>query len=176
MLKDYISEISKNIQGWMSLKTSRNKIYNSANSQLFKLSRSKIELFDQYSCCFYLDCKTTSKQTEIFLDADWQIGYKRQMEIYLWLFKNNGFKVLQRGYFIYCNGKRDAGSSGTNLAFEVTVLPYDGDLSWIESTLYKIKECLSSEKFPLRSRLASFVNIVTKQPKRYLFFSIVKAE
>ncbi|MDO9231651.1 MAG: hypothetical protein Q7U36_04220 [bacterium] len=29
-----------------------------------------------------VDYKATSKNGEVSLDADWQIGYKRQMEIY----------------------------------------------------------------------------------------------
>ena len=40
-----------------------------------------------------VDYKSTAKDTEVTLDADWQIGYKRQMEIYQWLFRKNGFKV-----------------------------------------------------------------------------------
>ena len=33
------------------------------------------------------------------MDADWQIGYKRQMEIYQWLFRKNDFKVSNTDYF-----------------------------------------------------------------------------
>ena len=40
-----------------------------------------------------VDYKATSKDGEESLDADWQIGYKRQMEIYQWLLRKNGFKV-----------------------------------------------------------------------------------
>ena len=46
-----------------------------------------------------VDYKATSKDTEVNLDAEWQIGYKRQMEIYQWLFRKNGFKVSDVGYF-----------------------------------------------------------------------------
>jgi hypothetical protein len=49
-----------------------------------------------------VDYKATSKKTEVTLDADWQIGYKRQMEIYQWLFGKNGYKVSNTGYFVYC--------------------------------------------------------------------------
>src|SRR4030042_2006534 len=38
-----------------------------------------------------VDYKSTAKNGEINLDADWQIGYKRQMEIYQWLFRKNNF-------------------------------------------------------------------------------------
>ena len=53
-----------------------------------------------------VDYKATSKDDEVNLDAEWQDGYKRQMEIYRWLFINNGFKVSDTGYFVYANGKK----------------------------------------------------------------------
>ena len=34
-----------------------------------------------------VDYKATSKEDEVTIDADWQIAYKRQMEIYLKIFK-----------------------------------------------------------------------------------------
>ena len=37
-----------------------------------------------------VDVKATSKQTEVNLDADWQISYKQQMEIYQWLLLKKG--------------------------------------------------------------------------------------
>ena len=44
-----------------------------------------------------VDYKATAKDSEVNLDADWQIGYKRQMEIYQWLFRKNGFALLSMG-------------------------------------------------------------------------------
>ena len=35
-----------------------------------------------------VDYKATSKKDEVNLDAEWQISYKRQVEIYQWLLKN----------------------------------------------------------------------------------------
>ncbi|NCU42517.1 MAG: hypothetical protein EOM19_07450, partial [Candidatus Moranbacteria bacterium] len=48
-----------------------------------------------------VDYKATSKNGEVSLDAEWHIGYKRQMEIYQWLFRKNGFRVSDTGYFVY---------------------------------------------------------------------------
>ena len=39
-----------------------------------------------------VDYKATSKSGEVTLDADWQISYKRQMEIYQWLLRKNGYR------------------------------------------------------------------------------------
>ena len=54
-----------------------------------------------------VDYKATSKNEPITeLKEEWQIGYKRQMEIYQWLLRQNGYPVSDTGYFVYCNGDR----------------------------------------------------------------------
>ena len=95
-----------------------------------------------------VDYKATSKNGEVSLDADWQIGYKRQMEIYQWLFKKNGFKVSDIGYFVYCNGNTDKKAFDGKLEFDVSVLPYKGNTSWIEETIISLHRCLSENKIP----------------------------
>jgi ATP-dependent exoDNAse (exonuclease V) beta subunit len=49
---------------------------------------------DDQGLLYIVDYKSTSKTSEVNLEADWQIGYKRQMEIYQWLMRRNGFKFL----------------------------------------------------------------------------------
>ena len=95
-----------------------------------------------------VDYKATSKAGEINLDADWQISYKRQMEIYQWLFKMNGFAVSPTGYFVYCNGKKDVPTFDECLKFEISVIPYLGDDSWIEPKLLKIHSTLTTAQPP----------------------------
>ncbi len=95
-----------------------------------------------------VDYKATSKTTEINLDAEWQNGYKRQMEVYQWLFKQNGFPVSNTGYFVYVNGKQDREGFDARLEFDSVLLPYTGNSDWIEPTLVKVKECLMSETMP----------------------------
>lgn len=95
-----------------------------------------------------VDYKATSKNDEVNLDAEWQDGYKRQMEVYQWLLRQLGFKVARIGYFVYCNGKVDVEGFGGRVEFDVVVLPYEGDDGWIEGTLVKLKKCLDSAKTP----------------------------
>lgn len=89
-----------------------------------------------------VDYKSTAKDGEISIDAEWQIAYKRQMEVYQWLFRQNGFQVSSTGYFVYCNGKRDAKGFDAKLEFTITLIPYEGRDAWIEPTLRKAKVCL----------------------------------
>ena len=95
-----------------------------------------------------VDYKATAKDGEVSLDAEWQDGYKRQMEIYQWLFRKNGFKVSDTGYFVYCNGNLDKEAFDGKLEFEIKIIPYTGDTSWVEGTILKAIECLKNDTLP----------------------------
>lgn len=96
-----------------------------------------------------VDYKSTSKDGKIdALDEDWHIGYKRQMEVYQWLLRKSGFKVSDTGYFVYANASKDKKAFDGKLEFEVTLIPYTGDASWVDGTLLDIKNCLEATNIP----------------------------
>ncbi len=95
-----------------------------------------------------VDYKATSKDSEVNLDADWQKSYKNQMEVYQWLFLQNGFKVSPTGYFVYVNGRRDKAAFDAKLEFDISLLPYEGDPRWIPATLDEMKRTLLADKPP----------------------------
>lgn len=103
-----------------------------------------------------VDYKATAKNAEVSLDAEWQIGYKRQAEIYQWLLRKNGFKVSSTAYFVYCNGKTDRDSFNKLLHFDVTVLPYQGDDSWVRGAVMAAYECLQSDVIPSASKACDY--------------------
>lgn len=98
-----------------------------------------------------VDYKSTSKVGSVSIDAEWQMGYKRQMEIYQWLFFQNGYDVSKTGYFVYCNGKTDNEAFDGKLEFDIVVIPYHGDTGWISDTLTDIRNCLDKNNPPLAS-------------------------
>jgi len=96
-----------------------------------------------------VDYKSTAKAAEITsLDEPWHDGYKRQMEVYQWLLRQNGFDVSDTCYWVYANGDRSKERFDATLSFRMTVVPYKGSGGWIEKTLLKIKSCLDSDKVP----------------------------
>ena len=97
-----------------------------------------------------VDYKATSKDGDIHTlsDSGWDEQYKRQMEIYQWLFRQKGFKVSDTGYFVYVNGKKDRAAFDGKLEFDVTLIPHTGTDDWIEGVLTKIKKCLDSDTLP----------------------------
>ena len=92
-----------------------------------------------------VDYKATSKQRDVGIDSDWQIAYKRQMEIYQWLLRQNGFEVNNVGYFVYTNARLDLEGFGDKLEFRTKLIPYVGKDSWIEPTLIKMKKCMDGD-------------------------------
>ena len=95
-----------------------------------------------------VDYKSTSKNGEMGIDADWQIGYRRQMEIYQWLFRKNGFKVHETGYFVYCNGLTDRDAFNSRLDFEINLIPYQGNDTWVDDAVKGLYACLQSDQMP----------------------------
>lgn len=103
-----------------------------------------------------VDYKSTSKTEAVTLNAEWQIGYKRQMEFYQWLLRQRGFSVAIEGWFVYCNGIKDKSAFNQRLDFTVSMLPYLGNDDWVEPTLHAIKECLDSDLIPAAAENCEF--------------------
>ena len=113
-----------------------------------------------------VDYKATSKEAEVTLDADWQDGYKRQMEFYQWLLRRQGLAVSNRGWFVYCNGRRDLESFNNRLEFRVKMIPYDGDDGWIEPVLLDIRRTLSAPEPPAHNEECEYCEFVAKAGAR----------
>ncbi len=104
-----------------------------------------------------VDYKSTSKSEEITeLNKDWQDGYKRQMEMYQWLLRCNGYKVSSTGYFVYCNGQTDRKAFDAKLEFDITLIAYDGDDAWVEDAIVAAKKCLDKKSVPKASANCDF--------------------
>ncbi len=96
-----------------------------------------------------IDYKATSKDAKIeSLDEEWHRGYKRQLEVYQWLLRKNGFKVSDTGYWFYANASKDREAFDARLDFELTLVPYKGNTDWIEGALRDLKKCLESDQVP----------------------------
>lgn len=95
-----------------------------------------------------VDYKSTSKDAEVNIDAEWQQGYRNQMEIYQWLLRRLGFSVSSVGYFVYANGRRDVKAFDGKLEFTITLIPYEGRDSWVEGAILDAHKVLASDSVP----------------------------
>ena len=96
-----------------------------------------------------VDYKATAKDREVTIDADWQQSYKRQMEVYQWLLRQNGLTVSDTGYFVYANGRLDLDGFYNRVEFRTKIIPYTGSDAWVEPTLAKMKSCMDGEMPPV---------------------------
>lgn len=97
-----------------------------------------------------VDYKSTSTTKEIDLNdgTPWKEGYKRQMEIYQWLLRQNGFTVSDTGYFVYVNADTSQDAFDGKLVFDEQLIPYEGSDEWVEQAVVDAHKCLQSDKIP----------------------------
>lgn len=96
-----------------------------------------------------VDYKATAKDKDVSIDADWQMSYKRQLEVYQWLLRQNGFEVSDTGYFVYTNGRMDLDGFNDRVEFRTKIIPYVGNDLWIEPTLKAMKKCMDGDMPPV---------------------------
>ena len=95
-----------------------------------------------------VDYKATSKKVGPSSEDDLYDSYKKQMEVYQWLFRKNGFAVSPTGYFVYANGKSDAKAFDAKLEFDIELIPYTGSDAWVEPAIFDLKKMLVSDEIP----------------------------
>ena len=91
-------------------------------------------------------------------EPDYKAAYRRQMDMYQWIMRRKmpDKKVSDIGYFVYVDGQHHglkgmidiANPSKANMEFNVAVIPYKADDSWVEQALVDAKRLLLSEECP----------------------------
>jgi hypothetical protein len=99
-----------------------------------------------------VDYKSTSKKDQPTLEGDFGDGYKRQMEIYQWLFRQAGFAVIALGYFLYVNGSKRGGfyENGTDgvIRFDTTMIAHEGNDDWVDAAVTAAVNCVEADDLP----------------------------
>lgn len=119
-----------------------------------------------------VDYKATATTKEISLEDEYKQGYKLQAEFYQWLLRQNGLKVSDTAYFVFCNGLKDKAAFDGKLEFDLSIIKHKGNASWVEPTLQKIKACLDCDDVPPASEkceLCGYVKNATQNPPDKLF-------
>ena len=103
-----------------------------------------------------VDYKATSTAETITPAFSYRAGYKRQLEIYQWLFRRNGFAVSNTAYLVYANGRKDRPAFESRLDFELTIIPCEGNDSWVEQCLNDALACLRADSVPDAATACTF--------------------
>ena len=74
--------------------------------------------------------------------------WKNQLEVYGYLLEKNGFKISENSYIVFCNAEIHHEEWSEKLNFDVQVINYKIDYTWVESTLDKIKDLLIQDTMP----------------------------
>lgn len=117
---------------------------------------------DKDDVLYVVDYKSTAKENDddVTLDGFWQEAYKRQIEIYQWLLRKNGFEVSNTGYFYYVNGQLGLESFSGKLHFNVKLIPHEGNDDWIDEVLVELYECLTGGVIPDKNPDCEFCGYV----------------
>ena len=98
------------------------------------------------------DVKSTSKKEfnweKTKQEYDYPKGYQRQLEMYQWLFRKNGFSVSDKAYLVYYNGLKDEPMFNQVLKFELYLVDLDCNDDWVETAIINAKNLMGNSKMP----------------------------
>lgn len=95
-----------------------------------------------------VDYKATAKAEPVKslgAEGTWHDMYRRQMEIYQWLLRQNGFEVSNTGYFVYATGSSAHDKFDNVVKFETHIFPHHGNSDWVDPTLKKMKKVMDGD-------------------------------
>jgi hypothetical protein len=105
---------------------------------------------DSNGVIYVVDYKATGRQQAVteLGEGGFYDGYRRQLEIYQWLLRKNGFEVSNTGYWVYVTATQKEDSFNNTLHFESNLVSYEGNSGWIDSKLEEIYLMLNEEVIP----------------------------
>jgi hypothetical protein len=99
-----------------------------------------------------VDYKAQSKdgkvETEEYLENKYHAGYKIQMDIYVYILRQMKFKVSDTAYFLVCNGLKTPEKFDAILHFDLTLVPYKTNTSWVKNKIVEMKKVLDAKNVP----------------------------
>ena len=70
------------------------------------------------------------------------------MDIYVYILRQMKFKVSDTAYFLVCNGLKTPDKFDATLQFDLTLVPYKTNDSWIKNKIIDMKKTLESKDVP----------------------------
>jgi len=87
-------------------------------------------------------------EAEDYLSSPFHQGYKRQMDIYVYILREMGFKTSDRVFFLVCNGEKSYDQFDKKLNFTTTLVPYKSNTSNIKNVIKEMKIVLELDYVP----------------------------
>ena len=90
-------------------------------------------------------------EKEYYLSSQYHQGYKMQMDIYVYILREMGFKVADISYFMVCNGEKSPDRFDAKMDFAITLVDYETNTNWIKEKILEMKSVLDSTDAPNRN-------------------------
>ena len=98
------------------------------------------------------DVKATSKNLfdweDTYSKYDYAHAYRRQLEMYQWVFRKLGFTVSDEAYLLYFNGLKNEPFFNQELKFEKHLIKLDCSDEWVEEAIIKARDLLLDDELP----------------------------
>ena len=109
----------------------------------FDLNEKKLVVVD-----YKAQSSTYPVTVSSYLDAEWHLSYKLQMDIYVHILRKMNFKVSDRTFFYVCNGEKTNNKFDNKIDFKTTLIPYRVNTDWIEKKIIEMKDVLNLDEPP----------------------------
>ncbi len=70
------------------------------------------------------------------------------MDIYVYILRQMKFKVSDTAYFLVCNGLKTPDKFDATLQFDLTLVPYKTNDSWVKNKIIDMKKTLEAKDVP----------------------------
>lgn len=90
-----------------------------------------------------VDIKATAKRDGVTSAEEIHPAFKRQLDLYSWLGSHNGLAMGASAFLYYCNSRNQPEEFKASLEFDISVIEYPVNLSWIPTALLAARECLN---------------------------------
>jgi len=158
---DFLPYQGPEIDGWRAMKKGIRATYRGV--EFYGLVDDVWQ--DNNGYLMIVDYKATAKQQPVTqLDNHgFHLQYKKQLEFYAWLLKQNGYPVSTRAWILYYTGNSGNDSFNSNLEFEGHLIEHACDESWIVPVLDEMIATLSASQVPPSSNSCAFCNYHEKR-------------
>ena len=102
-------------------------------------------------CDYKAQSTSYEVEKEHYLNGVYHQGYKMQMDIYVYIFRQMGFKVSDISYFMVCNGIKSAHSFNAKMDFDIKLIDYKVNAGWIKEKILEMKKTMDSNQVPERT-------------------------
>ena len=136
-------------------------VYGAIDDCWFDTMNNKIVLADYKTTAASYDSKTLKIKDASLSEkgAPHKYWYKKQIEIYSWIFQQQGFDISKISYFLFCSALyKNIESFDDKIEFKIDIIPYEMDSSWVEGVILDIKKILDNKVIPKQNPDCKFCN------------------